>query len=149
MKASTLKRALGKEEEVCTDTLKDPAGDVYTSDTDPKRSVTISVTGPMSKAVREATEIEDGKAYEAIGDKVTKERVLSRRLHLAAAAVTAWDGVEDEDGTPIECTKENVMMFLAIDTRLLEQVEALVKGHARFFKLRSNSLALTSNSNLS
>ena len=65
-----------------------------------------------------------------IGDGAPYDEVI--------AAIQVWagkvDGVNaDEKGTPLPCTKENVIAVLVAAPWIREEVEAAMNDHARFF----------------
>lgn len=136
MKLSTLKQAVAQDEEGAVITIEGKDGEEYTAaDGSP---MTITVVGSESKRIRAVVDRQTKRVFRQQRRQVTPELLRANRIELAAAAVTAWHGVEDDDGNAIPCTPENVAEVLNAADHVLEQVEAGVRRHASFF---SNSSA--------
>jgi len=128
MKLSQLRKNVEMQEEGVPVTLYDPLGQPYTASDGSE--VTVTVIGMQTKARREAEKAEQTAAAKAAN--IDDAFVLQSRARKAAACVTDWHGVETEDGQPIEFSKDNVVAMLAIDQRVLFQVEQAIERHALF-----------------
>jgi hypothetical protein len=97
---------------------------------------TITVLGSDSKAYRRAMEANQRRAIKLAG-RVTPADLDQNRIDQAAAACIAWSGWE-VNGQPWAFSSENVKKLLEV-RHILNQVEAAIEGHGRFFASSSPS----------
>ena len=128
---SAVKEKVQKSNDVVDIPIMDGAGDPYTAKDGSQ--ATIGVVGRDSEHYRRET----AKLSRAVQKmpRVEQDKVDWRRS-LAACGVIRWHGWDDD--APFPCTSENVMALLA-DSDILEQVEAGIRDHARFFTKGSPS----------
>jgi putative IMPACT (imprinted ancient) family translation regulator len=122
-------------EQEATGTIYQPGGDAYLAP-DGKTECTITVLGKESTLYRRADDAITRRALRS-GRALTPEELRQNRIDRAAAVVTRWYGWE-MDGQPAECERDNVRKLLRVQ-HILEQVEALIEGHAAFFRKSSGS----------
>ncbi len=94
--------------------------------------VTVTLLGEYSDAVRNVQEAQNKKM---LRDGVVQLRpgdLRARQVEAAAAAITAWTGVES-GGQPLSLTPDNARRFLTAFPHYLKQVEAGIRNHASFF----------------
>ena len=108
---------------------------IYQKDGDPYLSAsgepcTISVYGPESKAAKKAKKTEWRRLVKRAGQQAEHDEYESARIDKAAALVAAWSGWE-ANGSPAECTPQNVKALLQAE-HILAQVEAGIGRHAAF-----------------
>jgi hypothetical protein len=137
MKISALKEAVAQDEEGAVLPVEGKDGEPYTAaDGTP---CTITVVGSESKRMRAAVDRQTRRVLRNQRTKMDPDALRTNRIELAAAAVVAWHGFEDEAGTDVPCTPENVTEVLGAADHVLEQVEAGVRRHASFFAKSSAS----------
>lgn len=103
-------------------------GDPYLASDD--SPATITITGSDAKKYVHTKGVIQKRYLRAA--KLDPADILQNRIDQAAAAVLDWHGWE-ANGQPIECTPANVKALLSAN-HILEQVEAGIVAHARFFK---------------
>lgn len=93
------------------------------------KPITISVLGQDSavfrKEVAHIAERHGGKK------KANLELAESNAIHLLAKLVTGWDGII-WDGEPLECTQENVRMFLTKFRPIRDQLDGFIADRSNF-----------------
>jgi hypothetical protein len=133
-KAAELLKA---EDEGVTIQLVDAIDEPVYYDKDGERHpVTVTVVGSYSqrfrdmeaRQMRRMSKVRNQRALADAAQRFTQERV--------AACVLAWDGIED-NGKPLPCTFDNVMMVFDRIPFLYQQVSAAVMDHENFFKSSS------------
>jgi len=98
---------------------------------------TITVVGVESDRYRKAVDRQTRKLLRNRRNQPEPADIRADRIELAAAAVIAWHGFED-NGKEVPCTLENVRAVLRAQY-ILEQVETGIQGHADFFVQSSGS----------
>lgn len=98
--------------------------------TDAGEPITIRVLGQDSREFR--------AAVTALADKANKgkqslERTESMAIDLLSRVVMRWHGIE-WDGKPLECTPENVRMFLTKFPPIRRQIDEFIANRANFTK---------------
>lgn len=96
---------------------------------------TISVLGSESKQARRADDINARRILRAQRRKLEPDDIRRNQLEKATALVTGFHGWE-EDGQPLEFSKDNVRKLLAYD-HILDQVQTGIDAHADFFTTAS------------
>lgn len=94
------------------------------------KPITITVLGQDSREFR--------SAVSALAEKVSKgkqtlEKSEANAIELLARIVLRWHGIEWE-GKPLECTRENVKMFLTKFPPIRRQIDAFVADRSHFTK---------------
>ena len=98
------------------------------------KPVTITVVGTYSQKYRKATDVARDKQLKRRRAMLTGDELQKQQLDITASCVLSWDGVNaDEKGTPLPCTKENVIAVLVAAPWIREEVEAAMNDNARFF----------------
>lgn len=95
------------------------------------KPVTIRVLGQDSREFRSALSALSEKAGKG---KATIEKAESNAVELLTRLVTKWDGII-WDGKPLDCTAENVRMFLTKFPPVRRQLDEFVAERANFFKV--------------
>lgn len=143
MRISELKELVSQDELPYTFTVLDPNGDPYTNG-EGESDVSWSVIGTQSKARRKAEDDEARKLLRAGRSEMEPQDLRDRRITLAVSCSTAFAGFTDEDGSPLVFNKHNARTILAIDERILSQVEKAIERHSSFLSKASISSESTS-----
>lgn len=94
---------------------------------------TITVIGQFAKRVGRTQDSQLRRAWKRRpGTFDPAEVTRADRIERAAAAITAWSGIE-QNGEPFPFTGDNAVAVLTAAPWVLAQVEAAVDGHAGFF----------------
>lgn len=135
MDVSQLDAVIAQDEEGSVIPINQKNGEPYMgADGSPS---TITVVGSESKRYRQAKDAIQRRNLRSRASKVEPADLLRNRIELAAAAVIAWNGWEEE-GKPYPCTPENVKRLFRAD-HIFEQVEMGIFAHADFFGKSSAS----------
>ncbi len=134
---SALSSATQREEDGQELHITDVAGNAltYTEDGETKPVVFI-VAGSYSSFYRKKQlQLSDRNLRKrTVGDAA---RIDQNLLELAASCVRSWRGVTN-NGTPIDCSEQNVIAILRAAPWIRRQVEEAMEDHASFFGLNSN-----------
>ena len=139
MKLDTLKVLAEKDDEGVTITIYDRAGEAYKASDG--TDATMTVVGSESKTYRKAKLDQSRKMMKRLRSGARDVPVEQAELDaqkLAASAVTAWHGWEDDKEKPLPCTVDNVLKVVAYD-HIYSQVQQAIQGHAGFFTGDSDS----------
>lgn len=105
---------------------------LYDGEGDNRKPVTIRVLGQDSREFR--------KAVAAMNDRLSRKKSAmsideaeTRSIQLISSLVTGWHGIE-WDGKPLECTPDNVQMFLRKFPPIRAQLDQFVSTRANFYK---------------
>lgn len=134
MKLSTLQAVVAQDEEQVTVPLYGKNGETLKAADG--SDLTITVVGSESKRYRAARDAQTRRMLRQ-QRKLEPGDLRTNRIDLAAAAVVAWHGLEDDSDAPVVCTPENVKMLLGVSESMLEQVEEAISRHASAFLERS------------
>lgn len=112
--------------------LNDEAGEpMYFGDNEP---VTVTVTGTYSKRYRRALDAKMARSRKR--RTVDIDEVRRDALEVNAQCVIEWSGFFDS-GTPLDCTKANVVKVLEAAPWIKDQIEAAMEDHAGFSRASS------------
>jgi len=128
-----------KSDEVATEiAIKDRRGEAYAGKGGP---TVFLIVGEYSKPYRAAERATTDRVVKAarMGLDLSSEDSITFRLERLAGAIVGWKNVETEDGTPVQCTKENVIEVLRAAPWITQQVERALQSHASFFAASSAS----------
>jgi hypothetical protein len=98
--------------------------------TDDGQPVTIRVLGQDSREFRAAV---TALAEKANKGKQTLEKTEAMAVDLLSRVVIRWNGIIWE-GKPLDCTPENVRMFLTKFPPIRRQIDAFIADRANFTK---------------
>lgn len=98
--------------------------------TDDGQPITIRVLGQDSREFRAAVAALADKAGKG---KQTLEKTEAMAIDLLSRVVMRWNGIMWE-GKPLECTPENVRMFLTKFPPIRRQIDAFIADRANFTK---------------
>lgn len=129
-----LQDEVARDEQGLTETIYQKDGDPYLA---PDGSeCTITILGMDAKRVRRTQDSIQRRLVQKHGRKFEPAEYRKQRIELAASAVTGWAGWTAGE-QPLEYSNENTIALLSVE-HILEQVEAILKGHAAFFKSASS-----------
>lgn len=141
MKLSDVKSRVARDNETVELPILDDNGEPATDSKG--EPVVWLIRGEQCAERRQAEDIENQKMLARQADEATTDDIRTRRIAIVGACVAGWRGMEEEDGSPLECSRKIVREFLEADRRLLERVERRAKEHSRFLTERSPSSAST------
>ena len=129
-----LAEVIAEDEQPAVVTIYQPDGEPYRAADGSE--ATMSLLGSESKKVRQA---QDRALRRLIRQRSRGqnevEEARQNRIEVATAALVAWHGWEI-GGKPAVLTAENAAKVFRVQ-HILQQVEEVVSGHARFFKSNS------------
>ncbi len=99
---------------------------------DGKRS-TVTVAGRYSHRYRNAVKRQTIGFRKGKMKSFSEDDLLASAIEIEAACVLSWEGIETDDGGPIDCNPKNVAAFLAGIPWFREAVQAAIEDHAGFF----------------
>ncbi|WRH62035.1 MAG: hypothetical protein RSE12_16935 [Fuscovulum sp.] len=100
---------------------------LYTADGKP---ITIRVVGQDSREFRAAVASVSERAGKG---KPSLDKAEANGIEILSKLVTAWHGIQ-WDGKPLECTPENVRMFLSKFPPIRAQLDAFIADRSNFFR---------------
>lgn len=98
------------------------------------KPIVIRVLGQDSREFRAAVSSADATMRKKRG--LSLDETERRAVELLSSLVVRWEGIE-WDGKPLECTPENVEMFLLKFPPIRAQIDAFIADRANFFKGRA------------
>jgi hypothetical protein len=98
--------------------------------TDDGKPVTIRVLGQDSREFRAAVAAIADKARTG---KQTLDKAEANAIELLSRVVVRWEGIV-WDGKPLDCTPENVRMFLSKFPPIRRQLDEFIGNRANFFR---------------
>lgn len=111
-------------------------------DSEGTKKVTITVAGSYSNIHRAALRAQrDRVMAERRAKRLNGQALDAELIELSASCCLSWVGLDGflGDGKPFPCTKENAVFLLTKAPWVLEQVQAAILDHERFFG--SNSMS--------
>lgn len=101
----------------------------------------LFVVGEYSKEYRKGDKRVINKTLKRArqGEEIDADEIEETGLERCSYAVVGWENVEDDHGTPVPFSRQNVIAYLTAVPWNQVKVEQAIKGHARFFKRASAS----------
>ena len=141
MKIDGLKKIREQADEGAVVVIYDPDGEPYLASDGTEATMTI--VGAESKRYR-SKKLDQQRALikkmraGAGASSMTPEGNEQQVHRLAASAIIAWHGWEDDQGAAQECTVDNICKVIKY-VHIMEQVAVVIQGHAGFFGKDSGS----------
>lgn len=107
----------------------------YTDSTGVEKPIVIRVLGQDSREFRAAVSATSDAAARRKRN-VSIDEAEQRAIAMLSVLVVRWEGIEWE-GSPLECTIDNVKMFLKKFPPIRAQIDLFVADRANFFKGRA------------